>query len=200
MNQFGMVQLLSFLVVLCRLSIAAIGLLWLSSFDGLRATVAIVALLITFLPSVFIQEKAVRIASSVVTAALLAAHIVLGMHVGLYETSAFYDKAVHLLGSAAVAAILAIVIYSYCKNHQIQLPIILISVLVVTGTLSAGALWEIFEFAMDSTGLFYAQRGLHDTMLDLLADALGGILTCMGLLVIDWCRDRFFNDNTVMSS
>ena len=43
--------------------------------------------------------------------------------------------------------------------------------------------WELFEFTIDRTGLFYAQRGLIDTMLDLLADAGGAVMTVLLLCV-----------------
>jgi len=49
--------------------------------------------------------------------------------------------------------------------------------LVLGLAISAGTLWEVFEFVMNRTGLFYSQRGLHDTMLDLIADAIGAIIT-----------------------
>jgi hypothetical protein len=48
--------------------------------------------------------------------------------------------------------------------------------LLALGALGLGALWELFEFAADATGLVTAQRGLADTMLDLGADAAGASL------------------------
>ncbi len=45
---------------------------------------------------------------------------------------------------------------------------------------SAGTLWEVFEFTLDRTGLFQTQKGLTDTMLDLVADTVGALAT-MGL-------------------
>ena len=36
--------------------------------------------------------------------------------------------------------------------------------------------WEIFEFSIDRTGLFQTQRGLADTMLDLIADTVGALM------------------------
>ncbi len=163
-------------VCLCRLAIAATGIVWLSAGETLSFAVALVALLLTAIPSRIIRDPLLRDASGTVTALLLAAHVVIGMQFQLYELSLVYDKAMHVIGSASVAALLMILARSVCRRESIELPLALFALLIFTGTLSAGTLWEIFEFAVDRTGFFFAQRGLQDTMIDLLADALGAIL------------------------
>jgi len=160
----------------CQIAIGTTGMLWLYEGDALRFSVAFGALVLTICPRFVIRDLVIRDAASVITAVLLAAHVVFGMHGELYETSMFYDKAMHVLGSGAVAALLLLAVRRYCHRHLIDVPLVVIAVVVLGGTLSAGTLWELFEFAMDSTGLFHAQRGLHDTMLDLLADAGGGLI------------------------
>jgi hypothetical protein len=92
--------------------------------------------------------------------AALAAHVVLGMAGGLYERSAVYDKVAH----AAV-----------CFGLVRVLPRAGPRWLAPLAALGLGALWELFEFAADATGLVVAQRGLVDTMLDLAADAAGAL-------------------------
>jgi hypothetical protein len=37
-----------------------------------------------------------------------------------------------------------------------------------------GAMWELFEFAVDLTGVYVSQLGLADTMADIAAGVLGG--------------------------
>lgn len=177
-------------VVLCRLTIGVIGLHWLISGDKLRFAVAIVALLLTALPMLFIRDSRLLDASAVVIALLLAAHILLGMQMDLYETSMLYDKAMHVLGLGAIAGLLIAVIHSYCDRYRIKLPLALLAILVFGGTLSIGTLWEFFEFGIDRTGLFNAQRGLHDTMLDLLADAIGAVLATSLFVTVKWSREQ----------
>jgi len=58
---------------------------------------------------------------------------------------------------------------------RIELPAPLLWLLAIGIVMSLGTLWEVFEFAIDRTGLFQAQRGLTDTMLDLIADMLGAL-------------------------
>lgn len=163
-------------VIMCQVAIGMTSLLWLHQTANLQFTIAVVALALTFLPGRTIREPLLRCAVSCVTAVLLAAHIVFGMQMALYETSLLYDKVMHLIGSGAIAGLLLLAIHGYCSRNHIKLPSWLFAALVFCGTLTAGTLWEIFEFAMDQTGMFYAQRGLQDTMIDLLADAGGAIL------------------------
>ncbi len=176
------------LLLWSRLAIAATGLLWLGSGDGPELGVAVVALVLTLLPARLVRESALRGATAAVLALLLAAHVVLGMHGGLYETSAVYDKAMHALGSAAVAALAAFALRGYCARRRIDLPTMPVCLLVLGATLSAGTLWEMFEFAIDRTGLFRAQRGLQDTMLDLVANGLGAVLVVAVLTSADLTR------------
>ncbi len=173
------------LVFVCRVAIALTGLLWLYQGFGLELGVAIGSLVLTFVPGLLFRDPPLRDATSAVTALLVAAHIVFGMLGALYETSLLYDKAMHLLGSGAIAALLLLAAQRYCHRHRITVPLTLLAAIVIGGTLSAGTLWELFEFAIDQTGLFQAQRGLHDTMFDLLADAGGGVLLFMLLLNTD---------------
>lgn len=177
-------------VVLCRLAIGITGLSWFISGDGLRFSVAIIALLLTVLPMRFIHDSLLRNATAVVISLLLAANIVFGMQYELYETSKLYDKAMHLLGSGAIAGILIVAIHTYCDRCRIKLPLALFAILVSAGTLSLGTLWEFFEFGIDSTGLFNAQRGLHDTMLDLLADAIGAVLAISLFVTMNWSQEQ----------
>lgn len=164
------------LAAVCRLAIAATGLHWLATGNGLWAGVAAMALALTVIPVALIRDSQLRDATRAVVAILLAAHVALGMQGALYETSAVYDKWIHLLGSAALAGLGIAATLRYCDGHRVELPLTLLVLIVLAGTLSAGTLWELFEFSIDRTRLFTAQRGLDDTMLDLVADAIGACL------------------------
>lgn len=157
----------------CRLAIAVPAVMWLGANDRLSFTVALIALFLTEAPMRLLRDPPLRDVTAAVTALLLAAHIVLGMYLALYELSVLYDKVMHVVGSGAVATILTLGAKSCCRQHRLEVPGPLIVLTVFAGTLSVGTLWEIFEFAIDRTGLFVAQRGLRDTMFDLVADALG---------------------------
>ncbi len=82
-----------------------------------------------------------------------------------------------LLGTGLIAGLVLLAALQYSHRLQLYLPQSLLLLSVLGIAISAGTLWEVFEFAMDRTGWFYAQRGLHDTMLDLIADTLGASTT-----------------------
>ena len=161
----------------CRIAILLTGLHWIATGQYAVAGVAGAALVLSFLPGSLLQDPVMRDATSGVTAVLLAAHIVFGMLSGLYETSAVYDKAVHLVASAAIAGLLLLASRRWSEQRGLALPPEMAVMLVLAGTVTLGTLWELFEFTVDLTGAFVAQRGLEDTMLDLLADTVGAALT-----------------------
>lgn len=170
------------LVLLCQVIIANVSLVWAFRGEWLSASVGIVALLLSCVPLISLRDRLLRRNSSLVFALLLAAHVLFGMFLGLYEVSVIYDKFMHLVGSAAVATLVYTTLQAHTERQPVQLPMPIQMLLVFCATLSAGTLWEVFEFSVDQTGLFYAQRGLSDTMMDLIADGIGAALAASILL------------------
>ena len=109
------------------------------------------------------------------SALALGAHVVLGMAGGLYERSALYDKAVHLVASFGLARLAAGALALHVEREGLALGARLERWVPVLVAVALGTLWELFEFGADSTGLVVAQRGLADTMLDLAAAAAGAL-------------------------
>lgn len=63
------------------------------------------------------------------------------------------------------------------KNIDMYLSPVFIALFAFAFALCIGALWEIYEFSMDSIlGLNMQKNGLVDTMWDLIADSLGGLI------------------------
>ncbi len=173
-------RIADFATAIMRLTIFATATHWLLSGQLLWFTVGIACAALSLLPGGSVRDRALRSASGLCLTTLLAAHVVLGMEAGLYETSAVYDKLIHVLGSGAVTGLVIASLSQYCDRERLELPLPLFSVLVVGIAVSAGTAWEVFEFTVDHTGLFQAQKGLTDTMLDLVANTVGALAT-MGL-------------------
>lgn len=169
-------------VVGCQAAVGITAVLWLLKGAALNFTVACIALLLTVVPGRCIADRELRQFAALVVALLVAAHIGLGMYLQFYETSAVYDKLMHAIGSAGIAAVFFGATRSFCHRRHIALPVVLLASLVFAGTVSAGTLWEIFEFGVDRTGLFVAQRSLQDTMIDLIADVLGAVIVLLLLV------------------
>ena len=63
------------------------------------------------------------------------------------------------------------------------MPLPLLLLLAAGVVVTLGTLWEVLELAIDRTGLFQARRGLTDTMLDLMADAIGALAATIAFTV-----------------
>lgn len=164
------------LVAACQAGMVLTGLAWLSAGRLTFASIAAVAVALCVVPRHLVTSPALREATRAVSAVLLGAHVMFGMGLGLYDSSGLYDKLMHALGIGAIAVLLILAIRDYCARQQLALPPSLMMWLVLCGAVSAGTAWELFEFSMDLTGLVTAQRGLHDTMLDLAADSVGALI------------------------
>ncbi|MEM1229056.1 MAG: hypothetical protein AAGI15_00855 [Pseudomonadota bacterium] len=160
---------------LCRVVIAIPGIHWALTGQWLFAGVALVCLALTLLLPRLVQDPELKETARVLGALLIAAHVALGMYLELYERSRYYDKFAHFLGMGAIAVYLRTAVQRHCHKAGLRLPSGALALIAVSGAISLGALWELFEFALDQTGLFVTQRGLTDTMLDLLANALGAL-------------------------
>ena len=175
------------LVTAMRLGIVVVTLHWLIAGKPVWFVVGALSAALSFGLAAVIQDPVLRAASNLCVTALLFAHIVFGMQAGLYETSAVYDKLMHLFGCGAIAGLVASATSDYCGRKQVALPTLLLWGLAVGIVVSLGTLWEVFEFAIDRTGLFQAQKGLTDTMLDLIADVIGALATVSAFI---WMNRR----------
>lgn len=104
----------------------------------------------------------------------IAAHLIVGIRFGWYETSAVYDEFVHALAMASLVY-WCVVRLSASPELQVVLNNRRSLLFIASGLgLAFGAAWELFEFAIDSAFHLGAQQSLRDTNLDLVADLLGG--------------------------
>jgi len=104
-------------------------------------------------------------------------HLV-GMRYGLYAHSSLFDKAMHGIITAGFVVMWITWMRPALAGSRLDPERAAWGLLSLTllFTLATAALWEIFEFGIDQTGLFRAQRGLEDTMYDMIAALMGGCL------------------------
>lgn len=164
------------LVAASQAGMVLTGLAWLSAGQLTFASIAAVAVALSVMSRHVVADPTLRDAIRAVSALLLGAHVMLGMWLGLYDSSDLYDKLMHALGVGAIAALLILAIRGHCERRRLALPYSLMLWLVLCCAVSMGTAWELFEFSMDLTGLVTAQRGLRDTMLDLAADSVGALV------------------------
>ena len=163
----------NWVVIGCRASIVIIALQWLISGNPIWFIIGLVSFVLTLLPQALLRNDRLAFFSKVLVSLFLSVHIILGMYFGFYERSLVFDKLMHMLGSFALTALVIMAITQYCGQIQFRPSKFFLFTIVLSIAVSMGVFWEVFEFTIDNTGLVYAQRGLSDTMFDLIANITG---------------------------
>jgi hypothetical protein len=101
----------------------------------------------------------------------------LGDILGLYDRlHPVFDKITHITSASIITLLGLVLVLLLDRYNRTRLEGWIIFVGIVTLTVTLGAIWEVMEFAVDqafSTGL---QRGLDDTIFDLLFDFAGALV------------------------
>ena len=99
-------------------------------------------------------------------------HTCVGIYYDLYHKSKIFDRYLHAFGSFSFALLI------YLTLSKLTEPggtVLFRAVFVAALGMAAGALFEIFEFAHDTLNKTKLQRGLKDTDVDLICDAIGSV-------------------------
>lgn len=102
---------------------------------------------------------------------------------GVYRSVWWWDHVTHLLsaslvGAAGYTAARAVDVHS----DEVSIPPRSMFVFILMFVLAFGVVWEVLEFGIGLVGdriegaRVLTQYGIHDTMLDLLFDAIGGVV------------------------
>ena len=110
-------------------------------------------------------------------------HTFMGEGLDFYSKYWLWDKFLHIYGSAVTAVLAFITVYSLHYSRKLRLTLPLIGLFTFTFSMAMGAVWEIGEFAVDALFGTQAQKGLMDTMIDLINNLIGGLVVA-GLAVI----------------
>jgi len=149
---------------------------------GPAVFVTLAALVLTFLPALFASRVGLRLPQSFLAA--IALFVLATLYLG--EVHAFYDRfwwwdlALHF-GSAMGFGILGfLLVFMLFQGDRYAAPPWAVGALSFCLALTAGALWEVFEYAMDALfGFDMMKSGLPDTMGDLMVDAVGAALAAL---------------------
>lgn len=111
----------------------------------------------------------------------LVADMTLGRLAGLYDTSAWFDKALHLGNSVLLGMLGFLAVYVLHFTGRFPAGRIVTGAIIVVLTLGIGAFWEILEYLSDALFAKGAQGSpvqapLDDTMWDLILDGFGGLI------------------------
>lgn len=102
---------------------------------------------------------------------------------GFYGYFGWWDHLTHAFSATLIAGIGYITVRALELHHaEILLPRRFAFVYIVTFVIAFGVVWELFEYGLDAlsaaTGLTMplAQRGLDDTVIDLMFNTFGAVL------------------------
>lgn len=143
-------------------------------------------MLVTFLPLVFERRFRIRIPPDLQLAAIgfVFASLFLGEIRDYYTRFWWWDMALHSLSGflLGILGFLLVHIMNEIEDVNVHMKPSFVAFFAFMFALGTGALWEIFEFAMDSLVGTNMQKpmlgdpsGLTDTMWDLIVDALGAL-------------------------
>lgn len=153
--------------------------------------------LLTLLPHVTKKRFNVLIPPEFELAAILFIFLTLflGEVHGYYLRYPWWDKVLHL-GSGFLLGILGfllVFVLNEDENVDLHLSPRFVAAFAFAFALALGAVWEIFEFSMDSLfGLNMQKSGLVDTMWDLIVDTAGAMsISVFGYLFMRAGADSF---------
>lgn len=160
------------------------------------ATVGII--IVVFLPVILSHRFKLNIPPEFECLAILFiyATLYLGSIKGYYARYWWWDSVLHA-GSGFILGILGFLLV-YVLNERKEIGLAMkphfVALFAFTFSLALGAVWEIFEFAMDSFfDMNMQESGLVDTMWDLIVDTIGALLiSILGWLYMNKAGDGFF--------
>ncbi|TDX52124.1 hypothetical protein [Orenia marismortui] len=143
---------------------------------------SVLMLLLTYLPLLLEEKAYIYIPPSfqMIILVFIFASLYLGELNEYYLKFWWWDIMLHTLSGIILGFIGFILIYILNRDSKVNLALsgLFIAIFSFTFAVTAGVLWEIFEFAMDSLlGSNMQKSGLDDTMGDLIVDALGALFT-----------------------
>ncbi|PIR89455.1 MAG: hypothetical protein COU07_00960 [Candidatus Harrisonbacteria bacterium CG10_big_fil_rev_8_21_14_0_10_40_38] len=139
-----------------------------------------VALIAVFFPKILSRNYNIYVPVEIefMITLFIYASLFLGEIKGYYARLWWWDSIVHGGSGVALGIVSFLVLYALYRDGRLNISIALIAIFSFSFAVTIGALWEIFEFSVDSTFHTAMQEsGLHDTMWDLIVDALGAALS-----------------------
>jgi hypothetical protein len=106
------------------------------------------------------------------------ATLFLGEVAGFYERLWWWDLALHSVSAVGFGIVGFVILYTLYDSKRFVAQPFVGALFTFTFAIAIGALWEIFEFTMDSLfGLNMQKSGLRDTMSDLIVDSIGAFVS-----------------------
>ena len=147
---------------------------------------ATVGLAVTFVPALLRRDFSVPMDPGLTLWITFAVLLHAIGTLGPYRQIGWYDQVAHLVSAGVVAAVgYAAVRAVDIHDDRVEIPPRFMFVFILVFVMAFGVFWEILEFAIERTaellgvGAPLTQFGVDDVVLDLLADAVGGLVIAL---------------------
>ena len=144
---------------------------------------SVVILLFSLLPAIIERKFNITLPVEIdlVLTAFIFLHFMLGEIDDYYNKFWWFDLLLHASSGILIGFVGFIVIYFFLYTNRIKEDPFIVVIFSISFSLASGALWEIFEFSLDTIFGFNMQKsGLNDTMSDLIVDFLGACIVGIG--------------------
>lgn len=143
---------------------------------------SVFTLFLTFLPFIIAKKEHIKLPSSfqIIILLFIFAAQYLGEMNSYYLKYWWWDIMLHTFSGIILGFIGYLLVYILNKEEKVNVylsPFFMV-LFSFTFAVALGAIWEIFEFSMDSIfGTNMQKSGLTDTMWDLIVDSIGALFT-----------------------
>lgn len=158
------------------------------------AFVSLAGMVVIWLPIRFAKRKKMHIPISFefLFALFIYASLFLGEIQGFYTKFWWWDVVLHAGSGIGLGFVGFLIVYSLYQRGPLYSNSAILALFSFCFALSLGALWEIFEFGMDSfLDLGMQKSSLVDTMWDLIVDTVGAaIVSLSGYFYVKYKKRR----------
>lgn len=163
-----------------RVLLVIAGIMAIFHKDWMNVMLCISTIFLTFLPGIIEKRFKVDYPSEfeIVILVFIYASIYLGEMQSFYQMFWWWDILLHTISGVIIGAIGFSLVYILNREKEVAITLspLFVAIFSFSFALSIGAVWEIFEFSMDSIfGLNMQNSGLVDTMWDIIVDTLGAL-------------------------
>lgn len=159
--------------------------------------ISTLTLFLTFLPAILRRNYKISlpVEFEFIVVAFIYTSIFLGEIHKYYTKFWWWDIVLHTSSGLALGFVGFLILFVLYEENIIHPKPIFVAVFSFSFALAIGALWEIFEFSMDSIiGTNMQKSGLVDTMWDLIVDSAGALVTStFGYFYLKGGKSRIFN-------
>ena len=140
--------------------------------------ISIIGFVVTFIPMMMKKFFDVSIPAEYEILSLLFIYgaLFLGEVRGLFAEFWWWDVLLNFAAAIALGVVGLTVLFVLYKDNKIKANPVIIAILTFCFTLALGALWEIFEFSLDTLYNFNLQPSLRDTMGDMITTSIGALV------------------------